>query len=59
MVQDISGCRVESFRVLPPKDAWTNNQGYRPERSMQSIVFHKEMGEVARNTINAEMLGDG
>lgn len=59
MVKDINGCRVESFRVLPPKDAWTNNQGYRPGRSMQSIVFHKNLGEVARNTVSAEMLGDG
>lgn len=53
---DVQGVIVESFRVLPPTDAWAANRGYRGARNMTSIVYHREHGEVARNTICPEML---
>lgn len=53
---DYQGVRVESFRVLPPTDAWAENKGYRGHRRMSSIVFHREHGEVARFYISPEML---
>lgn len=54
--QDFAGCRVESFRVLPPTDAWAENKGYRPQRDMKSIVLHRDYGEVARHIVNPAML---
>jgi hypothetical protein len=53
---DFPGCSVESFRILPPTDAWAYNKGYRSERTMQALVFHKEHGEVARYSVNPKML---
>lgn len=52
---DYQGCSVESFRILPPPDAWAAQKGYRPIRDMKAIILHKEHGEVARHTVNPEM----
>ena len=54
--QDYSGCVVESFRVLPPADAWAAQKGYRPHRDMKAVVFHRQHGEVARHTVNPNMI---
>lgn len=54
--QDFAGCRVESFRVLAPTDAWAENKGYRPARDMKAVILHKDYGEVARHTVNPAML---
>lgn len=54
--KDFPGCKVESFRVLPPEDAWAANAGYRSMRDMKAIVIHKEFGEVARHIVNPAML---
>ena len=54
--QDFSGCSVESFRILAPEDAWAHQKGYRSHRSMKSIILHKGYGEVARHTVNPDML---
>ncbi len=55
-VFDFPGCSVESFRVLPPSDAWAHNKGYRAARDMKAVVLHHEYGEVARYTVNPSML---
>lgn len=55
-VKDVQGVRVESFRVLPPTDAWAANAGYRSMRDMKSIILHKEYGEVERHIVNPRML---
>ncbi len=54
--QDYSGVTVESFRVLPPNDAWAQQKGYRSHRDMKAVVFHRDFGEVARHTVNPRML---
>ena len=54
--QDFAGCKVESFRILAPGDAWAQQQGYRAMQDMKCIVLHDEYGEVARYTVNPEML---
>jgi hypothetical protein len=54
--EDFAGCSVESFRVLPPVDAWARQKGYRSPRDMKSIILHNEYGEVARNTVTPEMI---
>ncbi len=53
--RDYTGCTVESFRILAASDAWAHQKGYRAARDMKSITFHKEYGEVSRNTVNPEM----
>jgi hypothetical protein len=55
-LHDEGGADAESFRVLAPTDAWAQNEGYRSKRSMVAIIYHKEHGEVARYTVNPEML---
>jgi hypothetical protein len=55
-VVDVQGVRVESFRVLPPTDAWAANKGYRGGRSMVAMVLHKDHGEVARHTVTPDMM---
>ena len=54
----LAGCRVESFRVLGPNDAWAENKGYRPAQDMKAIVLHREFGEVARHIVNPRMLSN-
>lgn len=54
--RDIAGVDVESFRILPPEDAWAKQKGYRSIRDMKAIVFHSEYGEVARHVVKPEML---
>jgi len=50
---DLSGCEVESFRILPPRDAYSQSHGYRSGRSMDCIIRHRERGEIARHTVHA------
>jgi Calcineurin-like phosphoesterase. len=51
---DLAGCEVESFRILPPRDAWSQGMGYRGHgRSMDCIVRHTSRGEIARHTVRA------
>jgi len=56
-VLDVEGTRVESFRVLPPTDAWAHTHGYRGGREMKALVLHSEYGEVLRVSFRPEMLG--
>ena len=58
-VKDYVGCRVESFRILAASDAYGAQMGHRPKRDMKAIILHREFGEVARHTVNPEMLSDG
>ena len=53
---DFSCCSVESFRILSPMDAWAHQKGYRSQRDMKAIVYHRDFGETARHTINPVML---
>jgi UDP-2,3-diacylglucosamine pyrophosphatase LpxH len=59
-VMDIQGTRVESFRVLPPSDAWADGKGYRAAREMKAILLHSRHGEVQRVSVRPEMFdGEG
>ena len=48
------GVIVEVARTLAPKDSWTAESGYRSGRDLQSVVFHKEHGEVERHTCSID-----
>lgn len=53
--KEVAGCTVESFGTLAAKDAYATNGGWRSNRSMQSIVYHREHGEVGRSKVHAAM----
>lgn len=53
---DLAGCEVESFRILPPRDAWSQSMGYRGGRSMDCIIRHETRGEIGRQTVHAAEL---
>ncbi len=42
------GVISESHQAPVPKDAWHFGAGYISDRSMQSITYHQERGEVGR-----------
>jgi len=47
--KEFPGCKWMAFRTLATKDAWHTAQGYRSQRDMQSITYHREYGEESRN----------
>jgi hypothetical protein len=53
---DLPGCQVESFRILPPRDAWAQSMGYGAGRSMDCIIRHRTRGEISRHTVHADEL---
>jgi hypothetical protein len=55
-IKEFAGCTVESFNTLAPNDAYAANGGWRSRQNMKAIVLHKEFGEVARHTVNPQML---
>lgn len=54
--KEFPGCHVESFGVLAPLDAHGAASGYRSQRSMKALVFHRDHGEQERHTVNPNML---
>jgi hypothetical protein len=53
-VIDASGCRVESFRAICPKDAYANSKGYLSNRDMKCIIIDPSDGETERYIINIQ-----
>lgn len=54
-VVDVAGVRVESFRILPPTDAWADAHGYRSSQEMKALLLHAKHGEVQRVSVNPGM----
>ena len=53
---EMQGVTWETFRTLAPTDAWAHAAGYRAGRDMQTIVYHRKHGEVARHRFDVSML---
>ena len=53
-VVEIGDCRVESFRTIAGKDAWTNSKGYLSGHDLKALVFDREHGEIERYTISSD-----
>ena len=47
---------LEQHRTLASKDAYASRGGYLSGRDSKVITYHKDFGEVGRNTININML---
>lgn len=56
-IKDHDGVRVETCAVLAPADAYARNKGYRSRRQIQSILLHKDIGEIGRQTFTPGMMG--
>lgn len=55
-VKEFPGCLVESFRILPPLDAYAHGGGYRSLSDMKAITYHRKYGEIARSVFTPAML---
>lgn len=53
-VVEIGDCKVETFRTIAGKDAWTVSKGYLSGHDLKSIVYHKDFGEIERFTIKSD-----
>jgi hypothetical protein len=53
---ELPGVTWETVRTLAPTDAWARGAGYRAGRDMQSIVYHRQHGEMARHRFDPGML---
>lgn len=47
---EIGDCKVESFRAVCAKDAWTNSNGYLSGRDIKALFFDRTHGEIERHT---------
>lgn len=47
---------IEQHRTLAAKDAYASRGGYLSGRDAKVITYHKDFGEVGRNTININMI---
>lgn len=52
----LRGCSYEIHATLASPDAYAIGAGYRSDRDMKRVTYHREWGEVARNTITAQAL---
>ena len=51
-VTEFPGCKVESFKTISGKDAWTNSKGFLSKRGMCSIIIDPKNGECERYNLN-------
>jgi len=57
-VKERRAVTVETFRVLPPSDAWHHRTGYRSQRDMRCDIWHKDHGMVLRHRVGIDQLRD-
>ena len=53
---EIGGMLCETFQALPAGDAWHSDSGYGAKRTMSSIVYCKEFGEIQRHKVGIDQL---
>ena len=54
--QEIGGCTIESWNVLPPLDSFHSERGYGASRSMSCVILDKEFGEHSRFKVGIDAL---
>lgn len=57
-VKEYPGVTVETFGTLAAKDAYAANGGWRSNRHMQAIVYHRGGWLVARSQVSADMFAE-
>ena len=53
---EIGGMLCETFQALPAGDAWHSDSGYGAKRTMSSIVYCKQFGEIQRHKVGIDQL---
>jgi hypothetical protein len=56
--KEYSGMTVIQHSTLSARDAYAARNGYMSERQATAITYHDQFGQVARNTVSPEMLGE-
>lgn len=51
--KEVGGCLVESFQTLAGKDAWSHARGFSSGKSLTSVTYHRDEGEISRSRVNA------
>ena len=54
--KEFPGCVVETHRTLAGSDAWHAGKGYRSKKDMNSIIYHREFGEIQRTRFDMGMV---
>ena len=54
--KEYGSCDFESFNTLASQDEWHSHSMYNSKRSMTSIIFDKDYGEVQRHKIGIQQL---
>ena len=54
--KEYPSCLVETFRTLSGKDAWHTAMSYRSGQDLKVITYHKDHGEVSRQTLNLSLI---
>lgn len=57
-VKEYPGVTVETFGTLAAKDAYATNGGWRSNRHMQAVVYHRGGWLVARSQVSADMFAE-
>jgi hypothetical protein len=52
VLKEAFGVRVETLSSPAARDAWNSASGYRSNRALQGITFHREHGEIGRHRVN-------
>jgi hypothetical protein len=53
-VREYAGCTVEVHNTLAARDSWAHGRGFRSNRQLSAIVYHRAWGEYARVTIGLD-----
>lgn len=54
--KEFAGCIWESFRTLAAPDSYAASYGYRSDRDVKCITYHREYGEIQRLTSNIRLV---
>lgn len=51
-IGEVGGAQWEVLQTIAPRDAWGNSMGFTAGRSAIAVTYHKERGEMVRQTVN-------
>ena len=57
-VQEFPGVTVSSYNTMAASDSWHRESGYRSNRTMTAVTYHRNNGTVGTNEVNPSMLID-
>ena len=52
VAHEAGGVRIETLSSPAARDAWNSASGYRANRALSAVTFHKERGEIGRHRVH-------